>query len=109
MPAAPPLSLLARKPIASGTLRGFAVVRIGKALKISDVAVHTGNGRRWAHLPAKPALDRDGSARRDDRGKVKYIPIIEWLDKTHADWFSNAVIEAVEREHPHALDAQEGG
>ncbi len=86
------------------SLRGFATVRVG-GLVIKDVAVHAAYQRRWAALPAKPMIDRDGHVKRGDNGKIQYVPILEWTRRELADEFSNAVIEAVEREHPGATEA----
>jgi hypothetical protein len=82
------------------TLRGFAKVRLGKALVMHDVAVHCSNGKRWAQAPSKPVINREGVAKRDDRDKIQYVPVITWADRQTADSFSEGVIEAVEREHP---------
>ena len=95
-----PVALVAWKSIPRNSLRGFAKIRLGKSLIIGDVAVHCSNGKRWAQLPSKPQIDRDGHAMKDDRGKVKYVPMLEWTDKATADRFSEAVVAAVEREHP---------
>lgn len=100
-----PVSLLAWKAVQRNTLRGFAKVRLGKSMTIADVALHVANGRRWAQLPSK-AMVNSGELMRDDAGKIKYVPVIEWLDRESADRFSNGVIEAVEREHPGATAAE---
>lgn len=94
------LVLLEWKAVPRNSMRGFATVRLGKALKIRDVIVHCNSGRRWANMPAKPMTDKDGNPIRDDRGKIKYVPLLEWLDKDSADRFSEAVIAAVEAVHP---------
>jgi len=86
------------------SLRGFATIRVG-GLIIKDVALHTSHGKRWATLPAKPIIDRDGHAKRNDNGKVQYVPTMEWARRELADDFSNSVIEAVEREYPGATAA----
>jgi hypothetical protein len=99
-----PLSLLEWKAFPRNSLRGFATIRLGKSLKISDVAVHCAYGKRWAQLPSKPALDKDGAAQRDEKGKIKYIPVIAWLNREAADDFSASVIDAIEREHPGATN-----
>ena len=105
MDASPTLvSLIAWKPLLSGTLRGFAAIRLGRSLRIADISVHSDGSRRWVHLPAKPALDRAGAAQRDEKGKIKFISIISWLDKPTSEWFSAAVVEAVAHDHPGALD-----
>ena len=100
-----PISLLEWKPLSRNSLRGFATVRLGQSLKISDIAVHAANGRRWAQLPARPALNTDGTARRDENGKIQYIPLMKWLDRDASDRFSEGVIAAIEREYPGTVDA----
>lgn len=94
------LTLLEWKSVPRNSMRGFATVRLGKSLKIRDVIVHCNSGRRWANMPAKPMTDRDGNPMRDDKGKIKYVPLLEWLDKESADRFSEAVVAAVEEAHP---------
>ncbi len=100
-----PISLIAWKPMRKNTLLGFATVRIGAALSVKDVSVHTKNGKRWASFPSKPIIDRDGNTQRRDDGRVQYVPVLEWLDRDTADRFSNGVIAAIEREHPGATSA----
>lgn len=92
--------LLEWKSIKRNSLRGFATVRLGKSLKISDIPVHCANGKRWASLPSKPQISSDGSAVKDDRGRLKYIPIVSWTDKTASDRFSAEVISAIEAQFP---------
>lgn len=94
------LSLLSWKSVPRNSLRGFATVRLGRSLKIADVMVHCSAGKRWAAMPSKPMLGKDNNTVKDDRGKLKYVPIVEWLDKAASDRFSEAVIQAVEAEHP---------
>jgi hypothetical protein len=99
-----PVVLLGWKPLRRNTLQGFASIRLGATLKIHDVAVHRHeNGRRWAQLPAKPILQADGSVKRDGSGKVQYAPLLEWSDRAASDRFSEAVIEAIEAQHPGAV------
>lgn len=99
------VSLLSWKPMVRNTLRGFATVRLGKSLSVKDVGVHVSNGRKWAALPSKPIIDRDGNVQKDERGKIRYVPLLEWLDRATSDDFSDSVVAAVEREYPHATDA----
>lgn len=101
-----PVSLIEWKPVIRNSLRGFAKVRIGKAMIMHEVALHCSHERRWASPPSKPQLDSDGNVRRDDRGKIKYSPVIEWASREMADAFSNGVIDAVEREYPGATQAE---
>ena len=104
----PFVALLSWKPMPRNSLRGFASIRLGRSLKISDVAVHCSHGRRWAQMPARPLIDTGGTALRDDKGKVRYVPLLEWLDRDSADSFSEGVIAAVEREYPGATEGDYG-
>jgi hypothetical protein len=46
----------------------------------------------------------NGNALPYDRGKQRYLPVVEWADKHPADRFSLAVIAAVRAKHgPEAL------
>jgi hypothetical protein len=103
------VALLSWKSVPRNSLRGFATIRLGKSLSIKDVAVHCSNGKRWAALPSKPLVGQDGNVMKDDRGKIKYVPLMEWLDRAVGDDFSNSVVEAVEREHPGQTEGSYGG
>jgi hypothetical protein len=98
-----PVALLAWKPITKGSLRGFARVRLGKALIIHDVPVLSSNGRAWVALPGKLVINVEGTVARDEKGKQRYIPILEWADRAAGDRFSAAVLAAIRAEHPDAL------
>lgn len=95
-----PVALLGWKAMRKNTLRGFAKVRVGRALILHDVGVHCSEGKRWASPASKPQVDKDGNAMRDDKGKIKYVPIVEWLDRDARDAFFEGVIAAVEAAHP---------
>lgn len=95
-----PISLLEWRPIKRNSLRGFATIRIGKSLKVKDVAVYSSNGKRWASLPSKPMIGKDGAVAKDSDGKARYVQIMEWIDRETSERFSEGVIQAIEREHP---------
>jgi hypothetical protein len=48
-------------------------------------------------------LDRDGVAIKDQRGKIRYAPRIEFTSKAIRDRWSTAVIDATQAAHPDAL------
>jgi hypothetical protein len=100
-----PVALVEWKPVVKNSLRGFATVRLGKSLQISECLVLASNGRLWVNLPGKPQFDRDGHPVLDQRGKQKYSALLQWRDKAAADRFSEAVIAAIRAEHgPEALE-----
>ena len=99
--SAMPVALLEWKKVEKNTLRGFAKVRLGKALIMRDVAVHCSHGKRWASPPSKPILGTDGMQKKDEKtGKAAFVPIIEWADRETSDSFSEGVIAAVEAQYP---------
>jgi hypothetical protein len=98
------LILVEWKPMNRNSLRGFACVKYG-SLKIRDVTVHNNGTRQWANMPSKPLIGTDGTAQKDENGKIKYVPLLEWSSREAADKFSEEVIAAVERESPGATGA----
>jgi hypothetical protein len=93
------------KPMVRNTLRGFATITIEDIhLTVKDVAIHEKDNSRWAQLPSRPMLNRDGAALRDDTGKVKYVGILDFDGRDTRDRFSAAVIAAVLDAEPHAFD-----
>ena len=94
-----PIALLSWKPLDRNSLRGFATVRLGRSLSITDVAVHSSGGKRWASLPSKPVVTKEGMVQKTDAGKTKFVPLLAWLDRASADKFSQAVIAAVEADY----------
>jgi hypothetical protein len=73
------------------------------SLKIIDVSVHIQEDKRWCGLPARPVLGPDGTVQRDQRGRARWVQIMEWVNKETADRFRQAVFDAVERDYPDAL------
>lgn len=94
-----PVVLLGWRPLTKGNLRGFAKVRLGRALVINDIPVLNSSGKAWASMPGKPLVDRDGQPMRDSRGKARFSPVLEWSDRDSSDRFSAAVVEAIARKH----------
>jgi hypothetical protein len=86
------------RPCERNTLRGFAKIKIPAwSLVIDGVAVHARDDRRWAQLPARPQIDKDGAVMREDDGRIKYAKILEIDDKRKSWAFSDEVVAAVAR------------
>jgi hypothetical protein len=103
-PPRPSLQLLGFKPVRRNSLRGFAEVRLPNGLIVTDVVLGEAGGRQWALLPSKPMIDRDGNLRREDSGKIRYTPVIEWASTALRDEFSRRVVALVRARHPDAFD-----
>jgi hypothetical protein len=94
------------------TLRGFVSGRLdcgdGIALELTDLTLHRRDGKAWIGWSAKPLIDGDGQALRDEAGKVRYSPpLVRPADRDVAARIEAAIIAAVQRAHPDALGEQE--
>ena len=97
-----PVVILEWKPLRRNTMFGFAKLQLG-AMTIIDCTVHENGDKRWCGLPAKPMIYSEGHAKRDDTGKIKYIPLAQWATKAASDRFSESVIVALLEKHPDAF------
>ena len=96
------------KPLKSNTLHGFCDIVVPELhLRIHDITIHEKNGKRWIGLPAKPQLTREGVARRDERDKILYTPVLEFSDAATRTAFSARVIAALMEFEPGAFDGEE--
>jgi hypothetical protein len=103
-PSTSGLTCIGFKSVRSGALRGFASLHFaGWRVRIHGIAVLESQGRRWAQLPARPVLDRDGNAIRGDGGKVVYAPVIEFDADERRRLFSELAITAIEIYAPGAF------
>lgn len=85
------------------SLLGFARVRLPSGMILHDVAVHRTGDRHWASPPARPMVGKNDLVVRDNDGKVKYSPCIEFAGREIRDRWSGLVIEALRVAHPKAL------
>ena len=91
------------RSVPKNSLVGFAKVEFPSRMVINDITILTGERGPWASPPSKPQLDRDGNVLRDQNGKIRYSPIIEFADRETRTRWSNAVIDALRAAHPEAL------
>jgi hypothetical protein len=99
------LRLISFRPLVKNSLRGFCTVELlPLGLKIIDCPVLVIHGRAWCALPAKLQVDSTGRQKTDASGKPVYVAVLQWRNREISDGFSNAVISAIRRAHPDALD-----
>jgi hypothetical protein len=65
-------------------------------MTLRGCALHWSGVSRWVQVPGRPMLDRNRQLVFDDRGKVKYIPLLEWDDEDVRLAFSAAAVAAIE-------------
>jgi hypothetical protein len=96
------LRLLEWRPLRQNTLRGFATIRIDPpGLVIHELPIHRNNERSYALMPGKPQIGTDGHVLTDERGKRKYVPVVEIPDRDVRDRISAGVVRLV-RQRDHA-------
>lgn len=97
-----PARLLAWRTMAKNTLLGFAKVQFTSGLIIDEIAVHRSGSRVWAAPPARAWIDNDALVR-DERGRLKYQPLIDFANHgVRASW-SRQVITALRDAQPELL------
>jgi hypothetical protein len=103
----PPILISDWTPRVSGTLRGFCTAHLPSGMILHEVGIHTRNGSWWASPANKPLLSKDGTALRDDAGKVRYSPVVSFDSKQTRARLSRAVLDALRRAHPEVF-AEDG-
>lgn len=91
-------------PFRSGQTRGFVAIELPSGTIFIGLRLMTGKSGPWVAMPAQRQLDREGNPRRDANGKAMSSQIIEFRNRATADKFTAAVLEALRREYPDALD-----
>jgi hypothetical protein len=90
------------------SLRGFATVQFASGMTIAEIAIHQLGSGVWAAPPGRPII-RDGAVLRADDGKVRYAPIVTFMNHgTRSSW-SRQVITAVREVYPETFDPAEDG
>ena len=87
----------------SGSLRGFVTSKMRSGMVIHEAGAFEQNGKWWVAPPGKPMISRDGVVMRDDKGKIRYSPVVTFADKSTSKRWSDAVIQALHAAHPELL------
>ena len=87
------------RPMRKNSLLGFARVELPSGMIIADVTILVGERGPWASPPSKP-MGKDGVALTDDKGKIRYSPVIEFASKEIRDRWSAGVVEAMRARIP---------
>jgi hypothetical protein len=93
----------------SGSLVGFFTADLPSGLTLHELMLHHRDGAWWISFPSKPMLGSDGTALRDERGKVRYSkPLIEFTNRKARDRFTTAVLDAMRQTQPGLFGAEDG-
>jgi hypothetical protein len=96
-------TILSWRPLSGrGGLVGYASVRFGSGLIVSEIGVFVRGERVWCAPPAKP-LTKDGSPILDERGKPRWLPLIGFATHGVRSSWSRQIIAAIQRQYPEAL------
>jgi hypothetical protein len=98
---APSISISGWKERESGTLRGFFSASLPSGLELHELMLRHRDGSWWLSFPAKPLLGADGTALRDERGKVRYgTPLMSFASQDARERFKQAVLDALRLAQP---------
>ena len=76
------------KSHASGALQGFANFRVPKmGVELFGCGVFMKNGKRWVSMPSRQY---------EEDGEKKYISVMRFIEKDHADAFSKIALQALD-------------
>jgi hypothetical protein len=92
------------RPLRKNRLLGFCKAEFASGLIIGDITVLTSERGPWASPPSKPMVDRNGVVLKDEAGKIRYSPFIEFTSKEIRNRWSSAVIQAMRAAHPEVFD-----
>lgn len=108
-PVAPMMvAILETRLIQKGALVASLKISIGKLI-LHDVSILCANEKAWAAPPSKPQIGRDGVVVKDQNGKTRYVPVVEFADGEARARFSAGVVAAFEANHgPIAVLAARG-
>jgi hypothetical protein len=93
---------------ASGTLVGFADVRMPSGVEYYGCPIHIAGSRAWASPPGKPCLGKDGELLREPDGRPRYGKVIGFSSHGVRRRWSDSVLAAVNEAHPDILARAEG-
>ena len=86
------ITCLTFKPLARGSMLGFADLQMPSGLILKGCSLLESNGRRWVNPPGRPQLDADRKAMLDDAGKIIYAVSIDFSTKAiRSRWSAEAV------------------
>jgi hypothetical protein len=99
----PPARCLDWRPLRKGSLLGFATVQFGSGQVVHDIPVHQAGSRSWANPPGKPWVGSDDRVVRDEKGKVKYAPVISFSNHGVQRHWSDQVLRALREAYTNAI------
>jgi hypothetical protein len=95
------------KSHSSGTLVGFFSAGLPSGLDLHELMLHHRDGSWWLSFPSKPMLGGDGTALRDDRGKIRYsAPLVSFANRQARDRFTEQVLAALRLAQPQVFVAE---
>ena len=91
-------------PVSSGSMVAYVDIEMPSGMIGRDFKLMRGPASEfWLAMPAIKETDRDGNPVLNDKGKPRYREFIGFRDRQTRDKFTAAVLAAVRREHPEAL------
>jgi hypothetical protein len=98
------VKILEWQSLRKNSLLGFCKAEFPSGMVIADVTILTSEHAPWAGPPSKPMISRDGVVLKDEAGKIRYSPFIEFTSREIRNRWSGAAIEAMRVAHPEVFE-----
>jgi hypothetical protein len=98
------IKTLGWRPLRKTNLLGCCKVELPSGMIMDDVTVLLSHRGAWASPPSKPLISRDGVVMKDETGKLRYCPLIQFASSEVRNRRSDLVIEAMRAAHPEVFE-----
>jgi hypothetical protein len=88
------------RPARRGALLGYCRAQYPSGVIICEISVVKTVHGLWAATPSKPRISSDGTVRRDDRGKVLHVKLIDFASSELKHKWSAEIISAMRAQYP---------
>jgi hypothetical protein len=79
------------------TLKGFFVLHLPSGIVLHGCTLHRKGDKCWVGLPGRPQVTSDNQLRRDEGGKILYVPVVEVAGRERRERFQRQALDAVNR------------
>lgn len=87
----------------SGARQGFLTATFPSGARFHDCIVFKKEDKWWVSPASRAVIGKDGQQQKDADGKLKWVPVVSFTDRSRRDAWSNAIISALHRQHPEVL------
>jgi hypothetical protein len=88
------------RPVRRGALLGYCRAEYPSGVIVCEISILKTVHGLWAATPSKPRVSSDGSVKRDERGKVRHVTLIDFMSLELKHKWSAEIIAAMRVQYP---------